>query len=203
MLGWYARTLGASHAALEAAAAEVEPGASGLVALDWWNGNRSILADADLSGTILGLGLRTTQAEIYRALIESIALGNRRIIENFRAHGVAVERIVACGGIAVKSPLTMQIVADVSGLPVSVPASSEVPARGAALFGAVAAGVFSDIDAAVSAISPGVANTYSPDPDATAVYDRIYEIYKTLYGLLGERHQDLMHRLKRLATERR
>ncbi len=203
MLGWYARTLGTSHAGLEAAAARLVPGAAGLVALDWWSGTRSILADADLTGASVGLGLHTSQAEIYRALIESIALGNRCIIENFVSHGIPVERIVACGGIAVKSPLTMQIVADVSGLPVSVPASAQVPARGAALFGAVAAGVFPDIDAAVSKTTPAVARIYTPDSGAVAVYDEIYAIYTELYGLLGERHRELMHRIKRLATERR
>jgi L-ribulokinase len=203
MLGWFARTLDQPHHTLEATAVRLAPGATGLIALDWWNGNRSILSDADLTGAIVGLGLQTTAAEIYRGLIESIALGNRRIIENFRRHGVAVGKIVACGGIASKSPLTMQIVADVSGLPVSVPASAEVPARGAALFGAVAAGAFSDIDAAVAAMAPRTACTYTPDPAAVQVYDEVYEIYSGLYGLLGESHRELMHRLKQLATERR
>jgi L-ribulokinase len=203
MLGWLARTLEQPHDALEAAAEQLAPGATGLVALDWWNGNRSILADADLSGAIVGFGLHTTAAEIYRALIESIALGNRRIVENFRSHGVPIDSIVACGGIAIKSPLTMQIVADVSGLPVSVPASAEVPARGAALFGAVAAGAFTDIDAAVAATAPTVARTYCPDPAAARAYDTVYEIYSQLYSLLGEQHRELMHRLKQLATDRR
>jgi L-ribulokinase len=203
MLGWFTRTLGQSHDALEAAAAQLFPGAAGLVALDWWNGNRSILADADLTGAIVGLGLHTSQAEIYRALTESIAFGNRRIVENFASHGIPIERIVACGGIAVKSPLIMQIIADVSGLEVSVPASAEVPARGAALFGAVAAGAFSDIDAAVAAMAPPVAHTYVPNPSAVAAYEEIYAIYSELYDLLGERNRELMHRLKRLATERR
>lgn len=203
MLGWHVRTLGDSHDALEAAAARLAPGESGLIALDWWNGNRSILADADLTGMIVGFNLHTTAGEIYRALVESIALGNRRIVENFKSHGVAIERIVACGGIAVKSPLTMQAIADVSGLEVSVPDSAEVPARGAALFGAVAAGCFDDIDAAVLATAPSVAHTYAPDPRTVPVYDEIYGIYSQLYELLGERHPELMHGLKRLTTERR
>lgn len=203
MLAWHVRTAQQSHAGLQAAAAQLEPGATGLVALDWWNGNRSILADAGLSGAILGLNLHTSQAEIHRALIESIALGNRRIVENFNEHGVPIKRIVACGGIAVKSPLTMQVIADVSGLEVSVPDSAEVPARGAALFGAVAAGSFSDIDAAVLATRPTVARTYVPDRRAVLVYDEIYAVYRELYGLFGEQHAELMHRLKRVATERR
>jgi L-ribulokinase len=198
MLGWFARTLGASHQALETAAAELQPGATGLLALDWWNGNRSVLADADLTGAIVGLDLQTTSAEIYRTLIESIALGNRRIIENFVSHGLPVERIVACGGIAVKSPLTMQILADVSGLQVSVPASAEVPARGAALFGAVAAGIFPDIRAAIAATRPPIGATYSPDAAARATYHDIYPIYRRLYGLLGHTHAELLHGLKQI-----
>jgi L-ribulokinase len=202
MLGWFARTVDESHTALEVGAAQIPPGASGLLALDWWNGNRSVLADADLTGTIIGLGLQTTRAEIYRSLVEAIALSNRRIIENFTGHGVEIDRIVACGGIAVKSPLAMQIVADSSGLEVAVPASDEVPARGAALFGAVAAGVFANIEEATAATRPGTRRLYEPDPDAHAVYDEISALHHELYDLLGTQHADLMHRLKRLATQR-
>ena len=136
------------------AAAAIGPGASGLVALDWWNGNRTILADADLSGALFGLTLQTTREQIYRALLESIAFGNRRIIENFEEHGLTLNEIVACGGIAEKSPLTMQLLADTSGLRVSVPDSTQIPARGAALFGAVAAGAFDDIASAIAATRP-------------------------------------------------
>ena len=155
-------------------AAEVGPGSSGLVALDWFNGNRTILADADLTGSILGLTLQTTPAEIYRALLESIAFGNRRIMDNFTEHGLGLDRIVACGGIAERSPLLMQIIADVSGREVDVPDCREVPARGAALFGAVAAGAFAEIGAAVQRTRPATARTFTPDPAAAAVYDRVY-----------------------------
>ena len=120
--------------------ARSRPGETGLVALDWWNGNRTILADADLTGAIFGLTLQSTREEIYRALLESIAFGSRRIMENFEEHGLELTEIVACGGIAERSPLMMQLLADTSGRRVHVPASSEIPARGAALFGAVAAG---------------------------------------------------------------
>src|SRR5581483_10558481 len=152
MLAWFVdeiRPEAGRFGELEAAAAALAPGESGLVALDWFNGNRSILADADLTGAILGLTLQSTPAEIYRALLESIAFGNRRIVDNFDEHGLEIERIVACGGIAEKSPLTMQLIADTTGRSVQIPASSEIPARGAALFGAVAAGVFPGIEAAV------------------------------------------------------
>ena len=155
------------------------------MALDWWNGNRTILADADLSGALFGLTLQTTREQIYRALLESIAFGNRRIIENFEEHGLKLNEIVACGGIAEKSPLTMQLLADTSGLRVSVPDSTQIPARGAALFGAVAAGAFPDIASAIAATRPRIARSYAPDADAQAIYDRVYAIYRSLYERLG------------------
>ena len=117
------------------AAAEIGPGETGLLALDWWNGNRTILADADLTGAIFGLGLHTTREQIYRALLESIAFGSRRIMDNFEEHGLVLSQIVACGGIAERSPLMMQLLADTSGREVHVPDVAEIPARGAALFG--------------------------------------------------------------------
>jgi L-ribulokinase len=205
MLAWFVRTLGegSSYELLEAEAADIAPGASGLVALDWFNGNRTILADADLTGSILGLTLQTAPAEIYRALLESIAFGNRRIMDNFTEHDLALDRIVACGGIAERSPLTMQIIADVSGRMVDVPASPEVPARGAALFGAVAAGAFAGIGAAVQATRPAVARTFAPDPDASAVYERVYPIFRAFHDLLGRSQPALLHELKRIRAERK
>ena len=206
MLAWFLETLappGAELPAFERAAQVIGPGETGLVALDWWNGNRTILADADLSGALFGMTLQTTREEIYRALLESIAFGNRRIIENFGEHGLRLESIVACGGIAEKSPLTMQLIADTSGLVVSVPESSQIPARGAAMFGAVAAGAFADISSAIAATRPGVARRYEPDSDAKAVYDRVYAIYRSLYERLGRTEADLLHGLKRIYTERR
>jgi L-ribulokinase len=205
MLAWFVRTLGegGSYELLEAEAADIAPGASGLVALDWFNGNRTILADADLTGSILGLTLQTVPAEIYRALLESIAFGNRRIMDNFTEHDLALDRIVACGGIAERSPLTMQIIADVSGRMVDVPASPEVPARGAALFGAVAAGAFAGIGAAVQATRPAVARTFAPDPDASAVYERVYPIFRAFHDLLGRSQPALLHELKRIRAERK
>ena len=204
MLAWFVRTLdrGAdAFAALEREATAFAPGETGLVALDWFNGNRSILADADLTGAIFGLTLQSTPAQIYRALLESIAFGNRRVIENFTDHGIALDEIVACGGIAERSPLTMQLIADTSGLAVRVPDSTEVPARGAALFGAVTAGVFDDIGAAVAATRPVDARTYTPDRASGSTYDRVYEIYRSLYETLGTTQVQLLHGLKGIATE--
>lgn len=205
MLAWFLRALcppGTELADLERAAGTIAPGATGLLALDWWNGNRTILADADLTGALFGLTLQSTREEIYRALLESIAYGNRRILENFAEHGLALREIVACGGIAEKSPLTMQLIADISGLRVSVPDSTQIPARGAALFGAVAAGRFPDIEAAIAATRPAIARTYSPEAGAGAVYDQVYAIYRALYERLGRSEAQLLHGLKRIHTER-
>ena len=205
MLAWFVDHLasGRTYQQLEQAAARLAPGETGLVALDWFNGNRSILADADLTGVICGLTLQSTREEVYRALLESIAFGNRRIIENFGQHGLALSEIVACGGIAQRSPLMMQLIADTSGLAVHVPSSPEIPARGSALFGAVASGSFSDIGAAVAATRPAIARTYTPDGAAKEVYEHLYAIYRTLYELLGSARVELLHDLKRIRAERR
>ncbi len=204
MLSWFVRRIAppdATHETLEREAAKLRPGETGLVTLDWWNGNRSVLADADLSGVTCGLTLQSAPEHIYRSLLESIAFGNRRIIENFVEHGLPLSEIVACGGIADASPLLMQLFADVSGLEVNVPASSEVPARGAALFGAVAAGVYEDIGAAVAATRPSAAHTYRPDAGAKQIYDGVYAVYRALTGLLGREQADLLHSLKRIRGE--
>jgi L-ribulokinase len=201
MLAWYVDTFGSSYEAREAEAARLRPGETGLVALDWWNGNRSILADADLTGVIAGLTLQSTETEIYRALLESIAFGNRRIVDNFVEHGLAINEIVACGGIAERSPLLMQLFADTSGLSVHVAGSREIPARGAALFGAVAGGAFANIAEAVDAMRPGTARTYTADPGAKRVYDDVYGVYRGLYELLGRSEVGLLHDLKRIRAE--
>ena len=205
MLAWFVDRLvmdSGSYGALEESAAKLEPGETGLVALDWWNGNRTILADADLTGVIFGLGLHTTREQIYRALLESIAFGSRRIMDNFEEHGLVLSEIVACGGIAERSPLMMQLLADTSGRQVHVPEVTEIPARGAALFGAVAAGVWDGIDSAIEATRPKRVRTYEPDLQAKKTYDRVYEIYRTLYDTLGRSEVRLMHELKRIRTER-
>lgn len=187
-------------AVLEEAAAKLAPGENGLIALDWWNGNRSILADANLSGLIVGLTLSTQTPAIYRALLEATAMGTRRIIDNFREHGVELRELVACGGLAQKSPLLMQIYADVCGLPVTVRVSSEIPARGAALYGAVAAGGsgggFDTIAAAAVAMAPALHSRYMPNATAVKVYEEIYRIYRDVYEWFGTTHWEYMHQLK-------
>ncbi len=210
MFAWYVdRLLGTDPAArasryreLEEAADALAPGATGLVALDWWNGNRSVLADADLSGVLVGATLATSPADVYRSLLESVAFGNRRIVDNFVEHGLDIDTIVACGGIADKSPGLMQMLADTTGRTVAVAGSPQIPARGSALFGAVAAGSaaggFDDISAAVRALAPPVARTYKPDAAAGSVYDEVYAVHRGLHDLLGREHVEWMHALKQL-----
>jgi L-ribulokinase len=201
MLAWFVRTLDGdrdTYSRLEEEAAKLRPGQTGMLALDWFNGNRSILADADLTGAIVGLTLHSSPGEVYRALLESIAFGHRRIMDNFTEHGIPLDEIVACGGIAERSPLTMQLLADTSGRPVHVPSWREIPARGAALFGAVAAGVYDDISAAIDATRPDTSRTYTPDATSKRVYDGVYDIYRRLYDILGSSQVELMHGLKRI-----
>jgi L-ribulokinase len=173
------------------------------LALPWWNGNRSILADADLSGVLLGLNLRSSAVDVYRALLESIAFATKRIMDNFEEHGLPLTEIVAVGGIPARSPLLMQLLADTTGREVHVPASTEIPARGSALFGAVAAGVHKDIEAAIAATRPDVARTYRPDQTAHQRYGEEYAIHRDLYELLGRTHDRLLHELKRTRTTAR
>jgi L-ribulokinase len=193
---------GSWHEEFEREAAKLVPGASGLVALDWWNGNRTILGDADLSGVIAGLTLATTPAEIYRALLESVAFGTRRIIENFVEHDVAIDEIVACGGIAERSALMMQLLADVTGLPVTIPDSSQIPARGAAVCGALAAGSsrggFDNFEMAVSELRPAMSRRYEPSPQHRATYDEVYSVFGSLHDEFGREHVEWLHHLKQI-----
>jgi len=214
MLGWFGEKLanfggqgsvGSVLSGLEQAAGGLRPAQTGLVALDWWNGNRSVLADADLSGVLVGLTLQTSAVDIYRCLMEAIAFGNRAILDNFSAAGLPTRQIITCGGVAEKSPLLMQLFADVSGLPVKVAGSSQVPARGAALFGAVAAGAqasgFADIAGAAGTLRPGTGRTYTPDPQASAVYASVYRVWKDLHDTLGRAQVTLLHDLKSLRRQ--
>ncbi len=187
---------------LERAAANIPPGESGLVALNWWNGNRTILGDADLSGVIAGLTLASTPVEIYRALFESVAFGTRRIIENFVEHDVPIAEVVACGGIAERSELMMQLIADVTGLPVTIPDSSRIPARGAALFGGLAAGSarggFDDIETAVARLKPDIARRYEPSQSHMVTYGDLYSVFSALHDEFGREHVEWLHRLRQI-----
>ena len=190
------------HAELEHEAAKLRPGESGLLALDWWNGNRSVLVDADLRGLLVGMTLATTAAEIYRTLIEATAFGTRVIVDAFEHAGVPVERIVACGGLPARNRLLMQIYADVTGREFAVAASSQTPALGSAMFGAVAAGAErggydSIVDASrrMARLRP---ETYRPTAAHRDVYDRLYVEYLRLHDLFGRGGDEVMRTLKRI-----
>ena len=189
---WVERVCGggdALHAQLSAEAAALEPGESGLVALDWNNGNRTILVDTRLTGLILGQTLHTTRAEIYRALIEATAYGARAIVERMREYGVAIDRVVCCGGIAEKNDLFMQIYADVLGQPMLIAGSPQTPALGAALSAAVTAGSatggYDDWIEAQDRMTTLKAKRFEPRPAARQVYDELYGIYRELHDAFG------------------
>ena len=159
-----ARATSALHADLSAEATRLAPGESGLVALDWNNGNRTILVDTRLTGLILGQTLHTTRAEIYRALIEATAYGARAIIERMHEYGVAIDRVVCCGGIAEKNDLFMQIYADVIGQPMLIAGSAQTPALGAAISAAVTAGAVCDVGGRAGANDAPEANRLRAAP---------------------------------------
>ena len=180
---------GADHARLSAEIRSQKPGQSGLLALDWNNGNRTILVDQLLTGLLVGQTLRTTQAEIYRALIEATAFGARMIVERIAEYGVPVERIVCCGGIAEKDPFLMQVYADVTGREMLVARSGQACALGAAVAAAVMAGKkngghdsFVDAMKAMTGVKSVV---YKPIPENHAVYNRLFALYKKLHDAFG------------------
>lgn len=174
-----------SHEALTHAASRLAPGESGLLALDWNNGNRTVLVDQRLSGLLVGQTLYTTPAEIYRALIEATAFGALTIIRRFEEYGVKVDEVVNCGGIADKNPLVMQIYADVTGRPMKVSRSAQTCALGAAIAGAVVAGAYPDFPSAQRAMTGLKAKVFRPRPEAHAVYQELYAHYRTLHDAFG------------------
>ncbi len=190
------------HAVLEREAGRLRPGESGLVALDWWNGNRSVLVDVDLSGLIVGATLATRAPEIYRTLIESTAFGTRVIIEAFEAAGVAVNQLVTCGGLPQRNRLLLQLYADITGRVVRVAESSQTPALGAAMFGAVAAGSraggYDSITDATTRMARLAVGAYAPNTAHRAVYDDLFAEYVTLHDTFGRGGNDAMKRLRRL-----
>ncbi|HLH60005.1 MAG TPA: ribulokinase [Streptosporangiaceae bacterium] len=185
------------HDLLTEEAAALRPGEHGLVALDWFGGNRSVLVDHTLSSAIVGLTLATRPAEIYRALLESTAFGTRVIIEAFGAAGLPVTDLIAAGGL-VKNDLIMQIYADVTQRPLSVLGSDQGPALGSAIHAAVAAGAYPDVPAAARAMGKVRREVYRPDPANAAVYDELYREYVTLHDYFGRGGNDVMHRLRAL-----
>jgi L-ribulokinase len=193
------------HELLEEKASALKPGESGLLALDWWNGNRSVLVDVDLTGLLLGATLATKPEEIYRALIEATAYGTRIIIETFEENGVPVEQIVATGGLPDRNKLLMQIYADVTGRPIVIAGTHQGGALGSAMHGAVAAGSaaggYDSIFEATQAMARVRDERYVPNPDAKKAYDRLFAEYVTLHDYFGRGGNDVMKRLKGLKAE--
>lgn len=187
LFNWYVGQFGGqeTHQSLTESALKLAPGASGLLALDWNNGNRTVLIDQKLTGLMLGQTLATTPGEIYRALIEATAFGARVIVERIEEYGVKVEQVVCCGGIAEKSPLTMQIYADVLNRPMRLSSSSQTCALGCAVAASVVAGVYPDIPTAQAAMTHLSETEYRPQLGATKVYDELFGLYRRLHDQFG------------------
>jgi len=177
---------------LEEAASKMKPGESGLIALDWNNGNRTVLVDVRLTGLLLGQTLHTKAHEVYRTLVEATAFGALAIIERIEENGVKIDEVVNCGGLAIKNSLLMQIYADVTNKPMKVSRSDQTPALGAALFGAVAAGEevggYSDVETAQKAMT-GTNKVYEPIPENHEVYKKLYKLYRQLHDGFGIKDQ--------------
>ncbi len=195
------------HQLLEEKAAALRPGESGLLALDWWNGNRSVLVDVDLTGMLLGATLATRPEDVYRALIEATAYGTRVIIETFEESGVAVNELVATGGLPDRNRLLMQIYADVTGREIKVAAAQQAGALGSAMHGAVAAGAaaggYASIQDAAARMAHLRDEVYRPIAANKAIYDRLYAEYVALHDYFGRGANDVMKRLKAIKAKAR
>jgi len=210
MFEWFVQTYGVprygdqttAFARLEAEAASLAPGESGLLALDWWNGCRTPLVDADLSGVLLGLTLATRPAEIYRALLEATAFGTRLVLDTFEEGGIAIREIHACGGAASKSPLLLQLYADVTGRPLYAYDVPHASALGAAVYGATAGGIYPDLIAATRAMGARAVQRYDPREGPHRVYNGLYDVYREAHAALS-RPEGLVKRLRRLQRRTR
>jgi L-ribulokinase len=193
------------HELLEGKAAAQKPGESGLIALDWWNGNRSVLVDVDLTGMMLGMTLLTRPEEIYRALIEATAYGTRLIIETFNQNNVPIKELIATGGLPDRNKLLMQIYADVTGLPIYIPEATQIGALGSAMHGAVAAGEDNGGYDSIVEASLNMARlrdeSYQPISENKVVYDQLFAEYVRLHDYFGRGENDVMKRMKELRSQ--
>ncbi len=193
------------HQLLEEKASRLKPGESGLLALDWWNGNRSVLVDVDLTGLLMGATLATKAEEIYRALIEATAYGTRVIVDTFQQNGVPIRELVACGGLPEKNKLLMQIYADVTGREIKVSASKQTPALGSAMFGAVAAGKaaggYDSIYDAAQTMAHLKHETFKPIAENQLVYEKLFAEYQRLHDYFGRGENKVMKTLKKIKAE--
>jgi L-ribulokinase len=181
----FGKSTDAKFPALDAAASRLKPGESGLLALDWNNGNRCVLTDVRLSGLVLGQTLHTSAPELYRALVEATAFGAKMITDRVREYGVPVEEVIACGGLAVKSPFLMQVYADILNMPMTVAASEQTCALGAAMFGAVAAGTFRDVQEVQQKVCRIRGCVYQPIPQNVAIYSELFTLYRQVHDAFG------------------
>lgn len=190
------------HVYLTEKASQLAVGESGLVALDWWNGNRSVLVDVDLTGVMVGMTLLTKPEEMYRALIEATAYGTRKIIETFEQNGVPVDEFYAAGGIAEKNTMMMQIYADVIKKPVKISGSLQGPALGSAIFGSVAAGSvrggYDSVFEASQVMGKLKDVVYTPIKENSEVYDQLFNEYSLLHDYFGRGENDVLKRLKEI-----
>ncbi len=189
------------HQYLEQEAAKQKPGESGLLALDWWNGNRSVLVDADLTGLLIGATLATKAPDIYRALIEATAFGTRIIIDSFEERGIPVNELVLAGGLPERNKLLVQIYADVTRKPLKFAGSAQSPALGSAMHAAVAAGVYPNIQQAAEHMGRLKDETVGPIAENAAIYDQLYADYKLLYDYFGRGANNVMKRLKQIRRQ--
>ena len=167
-------------ALLDEKASALSVGQNGVVALDWFNGNRTPYSDADLSGMIVGLTLNTKPEDIYRAILESTAFGTKSIVDIYEKNGVCIDEVYAAGGISRKNAFLMQMYADVLGKRIKVTSSSQAAAKGSAIFASVAGGYFENANDAAKVLADGVEKTYEPNPENTEKYQRLYDSYKEL-----------------------
>jgi L-ribulokinase len=193
------------HEWLEQRAAAYKPGETGLLALDWWNGNRSVLVDTDLTGLMVGYTLLTKPEEVYRTLLEATAFGTRKIVDAFHENGVEVQELYACGGLPQRNRLLMQIYADVTNREIKIADSKQTPALGAAMFGAVAAGAdkggYDSIVDAAQNMARVRKETFKPIPEHVAVYEKLYQEYSKLHDYFGRGANQVMKHLKAIKEE--
>ncbi len=191
---------------LEAKAEQLSPGENGLIALDWHNGNRSVLSDADLSGLLMGLTIHTKPEEIFRAYMESTAFGAKMILNTYQEWGMEIKEVIASGGLPKRNPLLMQIYADILDKPIKVAQSEQASAIGAAILGSVAAGGKnggpSSIIQAIQQMASPIETTYYPNKENTQTYQTLYTMYQTLHNYFGIQHQHMMRTLKQMRSHR-
>ena len=190
------------HQHLSDLSASLEPGESGLLALDWLGGNRSCLGNPNLSGMIMGLTLQTKPEHIYRSLLEATGFGARIIVEAYRSAGVPVDEIWVCGGIANKNPLMMQLYADILGLPLHVSRCTQAPALGSAVYAAAAAGL-GDVFTMAETMGDRGCTVYEPNPAHRQTYDCLFSEYKRLHDYFGKGENPVMEQLRAISQKQK